>query len=103
MRDHAYYVYILTNARLNVMYVGVTNDLRRRLWEHQNKTLSGFTSRYKVSRLVYYEYYTDVHAAIAREKMIKGWVRAKKNALVESINPAWADLAAQIFDENNLL
>ena len=87
-----YYVYILTNWNNRVMYVGVTNDLARRLYEHKNKLVEGFTSRYNVHKLVYFEQTTDVYAAIAREKEIKAWRREKKNRLVESKNPNWEEL-----------
>jgi putative endonuclease len=90
MRD--YYVYILTNWTNAVMYVGVTNDLDRRIAEHKSGTIPGFTQRYNLKKLVYYERSSDVSAAIAREKQIKGWRREKKNALVEAMNPQWHDL-----------
>ena len=77
----------------NVMYVGMTNDLKRRVLEHKNETLPGFTSRYNVKKLVYFECMTDVRDAIAREKEIKKWRREKKNRLVESMNPEWKDLS----------
>ena len=89
----AYYVYILTNFSNKVMYIGVTNDLQRRLYEHKNKLLAGFTKQYNVHKLVYYEYTMDVNAAIAREKQLKGWNRSKKNSLVETMNPEWRDLS----------
>lgn len=90
MKDYS--VYILTNKTGKVMYVGVTNDLTRRLAEHQNGTVPGFTKKYKVTKLVYVEQTTDVSAAIAREKQIKSWRREKKNALVESVNPTWEEI-----------
>lgn len=88
-----YYTYILTNWNNKVMYIGITNNLERRLYEHRHHTANGFTSRYNVNKLVYYEVAPDVKAAIAREKELKGWVRARKNALVESMNPDWKDLS----------
>ena len=91
-----YYVYILSNVSRR-LYVGVTNDLERRIYEHKHKLLSGFTSEYNISRLVYVETTTDVAAAIAREKQIKGWLRRKKLALIESQNPTWIDLSAEWF------
>ena len=91
-----YYVYMLTNKNHNVLYTGVTNDLKRRLFEHKNKLIDGFTKKYNVHKLVYYEIATDVNSAIAREKQIKGWTRAKKNNLVESKNSQWCDLAESI-------
>ncbi|MBI2421796.1 MAG: GIY-YIG nuclease family protein [Candidatus Hydrogenedentes bacterium] len=92
-RDHHYYVYLLTNKHGNVMYVGVTNDLRRRLYEHKTKQVPGFTAKYNVDKLVYFEETSDVHAAIAREKEIKKWRREKKDALVVTMNPEWRDLS----------
>ncbi len=86
-----YYVYILTN-RTRRLYVGVTNNLERRLYEHKNKHLPGFTSRYNLSWLVYVEEGNDISGAILREKQIKSWGRAKKIALVDSMNPQWRDL-----------
>ena len=87
-----YYVYILTNEHGNVMYIGVTNKLERRLFEHKNELVDGFTKRYHVHKLVYFEQTGDVNAAIAREKQLKGWTRSRKNELVETTNPEWADL-----------
>ena len=86
-----YFVYILTN-RSGTLYIGVTNDLRRRLYQHKHKLIPGFTSRYGLDRLVYFEHTPDVRAAIAREKQIKRWRREKKVALIESVNPMWRDL-----------
>ena len=88
-----YYVYMMTNRHRKVLYAGMTNDLTRRVYEHQNHLIPGFTAKYNVDMLVYFEQTGDVNAAIAREKQIKGWSRAKKNVLVESMNPDWADLA----------
>ncbi len=87
-----FYVYILTNDHLNVMYVGMTSNLERRMYEHKNGLIDGFTKRYNVHRLVYYETTTYGNDAIAREKQLKGYSRKKKNALVESLNPEWKDL-----------
>ena len=88
-----YYVYILTNDHGNVMYIGVTNDLVRRLAEHRSGAVDGFTARYNVHKLVYYEATESVEAAISREKQLKGWRRSKKDKLVESVNPDWRDLS----------
>ncbi len=88
-----YYVYILTNWTNKVLYAGVTNDLERRLYEHKNKLVKGFTEKYNVNKLVYFDSTTDIKAAIAREKQIKGWTRQKKKDLIESINPQWNDLS----------
>lgn len=89
-----YYVYILTN-RTRRLYVGITNDLHRRVYEHKNKLVPGFTSKYNLTWLVCYEESDDVIAAIAREKQIKSWGRAKKIALVESTNPGRKDLTLE--------
>ena len=78
------------------MYVGVTNDLRRRLYEHKNEQIEGFTKRYHIHKLVYFEYYSDSYNAISREKQLKNWIREKKNKLVESKNPNWEDLSDTI-------
>ena len=89
-----YYVYIMA-SRTRVLYVGMTNDLQRRVEQHKQKLVEGFTQRYNVTRLVYYEATNDVHAAIAREKQIKGWRRSKKTELIESVNPTWNDLSEE--------
>jgi len=91
-----YYIYLLTNKRLNVLYTGVTNHLIRRVYEHKNKMVDGFTKKYNVDRLIHYETYSDISDAIAREKEIKGWSRAKKNALINQGNPKWEDLFNEI-------
>jgi putative endonuclease len=88
-----YYVYILTNANNTVIYVGVTNDLPRRLSEHKSGAIDSFTKRYRVHKLVYFEEYHNPNDAISREKQLKGWRRSKKNALVETTNPSWSDLS----------
>ena len=84
---------MITNKSNTVLYIGVTNDLKRRLYEHKNKMIDGFTSKYNVNKLVYYTYTTDVKEAIEFEKKIKGWKRSKKNELVEIENPTWKDLS----------
>ena len=91
----SYYVYLLTNWNNKVIYIGVTNNLMRRIYEHKNKMLKGFTQKYNVNKLVYYEETNDVIAALSREKEIKKWRREKKNQLVNQINPAWKDLAME--------
>ena len=88
-----YYVYMLTNVKNTVLYTGVTNDLQRRVYEHKNKLIDGFTKKYNVNKLVYFEETTDVRSAITREKQIKGWVRIKKDALIATQNPEWKDLS----------
>ena len=89
---HQYYVYIMTN-RSQTLYIGVTSELEGRVWKHKNKVYEGFTSRYHVDRLAYYEEYSRIGTALAREKQLKGWRRAKKIALVISMNPTWLDLS----------
>ena len=90
-----YYVYLLTNKLNIALYVGVTNNLERRLYEHKNELADSFTKRYHIHKLVYYETTPDVRAAIEREKQIKGWSRARKNALVNEMNPKWKDLSLE--------
>ena len=92
----AYYVYILSNYRRTVLYIGVTNDLERRIEEHRSGLADGFTKRYLVRDLVYYEETEDVMSAIAREKELKGWRRARKAQLVETMNPQWRDLSVEL-------
>ena len=88
-----YYVYMLTNAHNTTLYIGVTGNLERRTYEHKAQLVDGFTKRYNLHKLVYYECTENVHSAIAREKQLKGWTRAKKNALINSVNPNWNDLS----------
>jgi putative endonuclease len=90
--EKRYYVYLMTNWNHRVMYVGVTKDIMRRLDEHKNKLIKGFTEKYNINKLVYFEETANVYSAIAREKEIKKWRRQKKNALVQSLNPEWSDL-----------
>lgn len=97
MKEHNYYVYILSNWNNKVIYTGITNNLQRRIYEHQNKLVEGFTSKYNLTKLVYYEQTNDVKTAIAREKEIKGWRREKKNLLIRTMNPDWKDLAEKLF------
>ena len=92
-----YYVYIMSSYR-GTLYVGVTNDLARRVHQHRSDNGSGFTKKYNVTKLVYYEATSDVYSAIAREKQIKGWVRRKKVELIESMNPGWTDLSDEWAD-----
>jgi len=90
--DKQFYVYIMTNWENSVLYTGITNDLRRRVHEHREGLVDGFTKRFRVKKLVYYEMGDDALGAIAREKQIKGGSRQKKLALIESMNPQWRDL-----------
>jgi len=91
-----YYVYIITNKINSVLYTGVTNDLNRRVFEHKSKLLEGFTKKYNIDKLVFYEAYDDINNAIAREKQIKGGSRAKKIQLIEEMNSKWNDLYDEI-------
>ena len=93
---NTYYVYLLASSRRGTLYTGMTNDLVRRVHLHRSNLVPGFTSRYHVHQLVYYEITTDVRAAISREKQIKGWSRVKKLALIENSNPDWVDLSGSI-------
>jgi len=95
-----YYVYIMTNNS-GTLYTGVTNDLRRRVYEHKSGLFPGFTRKYKIHRLVHFEVTSDIKAAIAREKQIKGWRRAKKLDLIRSLNPEWKDLSAGWYEEDH--
>ena len=95
--EKLYYVYILTNAK-RTLYVGVTNDLVRRLYEHKNRLVEGFATKYNLTYLAYYDETTDVMSAIEREKQIKSWRRSKKIELIESVNPKWRDLAMDWYD-----
>jgi len=90
-----YYVYILSNWTNTVLYTGVTNSLERRMYEHKNDLIDGFTKKYHVHKLVYYEFTTDVRGALEREKQVKAWRREKKIALIESLNPKWKDLSLE--------
>lgn len=98
-RERHYYVYIMANAGNTTVYIGVTNDVERRVFEHKEKLIKGFTKRYNLTKLVYFEETDDVGAAIAREKELKGWLRKKKNALIHSMNPTWQDLATDWYGE----
>ena len=88
-----YFVYILSNWDDSVLYIGVTSNLLRRLYEHRNHLVAGFSSKYNTHKLVYFEETKDVYSAISREKQLKKWRREKKNQLIESINPQWKDLS----------
>jgi putative endonuclease len=91
---NSYFVYIVASPSRTI-YIGITNDLARRVHEHQTKEIPGFTATYHVSRLVWFEEFADVTRAIAREKQVKGWRREKKIGLIESMNPAWNDLSSE--------
>jgi putative endonuclease len=96
MTEKSFFVYILANPTNTVTYVGVTSDLIRRVWEHKSKSVQGFTSKYNICKLVYYEQLGESLQAINREKEIKSWRRSKKVALIESFNPDWRDLYSSI-------
>jgi len=90
--DRQYYVYIMTN-RSGTLYIGLTNNIIRRVHQHKNKLIKGFTTKYNIDTLVYYETFSDIASAIDREKTIKGWLRRKKIELIETANPTWTDLS----------
>lgn len=92
-----YYVYILTNSTNNVLYIGVTNNIERRIYEHKNKLMDGFPARYNLNKVVYIEHSSSIEDAIAREKQLKKWNRINKIRLIESINPKWQDLSNENF------
>jgi putative endonuclease len=94
--EKQYFVYIVTNKTNSVLYTGVTSDLKKRVYEHRNKLMDGFTNKYKITKLVYYELYTEPAQAIAREKQIKGGSRQKKLELIKQKNPGWRDLYDEI-------
>ncbi len=96
-RDYVFFVYIMA-SKSRVTYVGMCNDLVRRVWEHKSGKFEGFTKRYRVNRLVYFERWQYVNNCIEREKELKAWSSTKKAALIESVNPTWEDLAADWFD-----
>ena len=96
LRTDNYWVYILTNSHNNVLYTGVTNDIQRRMWEHRNHAVKGFTDKYNINKLVYLTQFNHISEAIKWEKRIKGWLRAKKIALIESFNPEWRDLSGSL-------
>ena len=87
-----YFVYVMSNES-KMLYVGVTNDLQKRVFQHKSKLIPGFTQKYNLYKLVYFEQFGDIRAAIAREKQIKGWLRSKKVTLIVAMNPQWKDLA----------
>jgi putative endonuclease len=95
MGDRTYYVYIM-GSKSGTLYTGITNDLVRRVYEHKNKLVPGFTTRYNCSRLLYFEAGDSAEGAITREKQVKGWLRSKKIALIKTVNPKWEDLSSQL-------
>ena len=99
MRDHDYWVYIVTNKTGSTLYIGMTNNLKRRVQEHRGGRVKGFTQRYSLHLLVWYEHFREVRDAIACEKRLKGWLRARKVTLIAEMNPRWVDLSAEWFEE----
>lgn len=95
--NKTYYVYILTNRTNRVLYIGMTNDLVRRTYEHKHKMVEGFTKKYNLKKLVYYEATNDVESAIKREKQLKNWHREWKRNLINKVNPDWKDLGEEFF------
>ncbi len=94
--EKCFYVYILASAPNGTLYIGVTSNLTKRIWEHKNKVVKGFTSKYDVDKLVYYEVHENAQAAITREKQLKKWYRNWKINLIESMNPEWKDLCDEL-------
>ena len=86
-----YYVYILTTKNDTTLYIGVTNNLQKRLYEHKSEQINGFTKKYNIHKLIYFEQYSDINAAISREKQLKRWKRSKKELLIATKNPNWDD------------
>jgi putative endonuclease len=99
MRDYNFWVYIVTNRNQSVLYIGVTSSLSRRIWQHRNGTGANFPAAYQCKKLIYYEHYSNVHEAIARESQLKRWSRAKKVTLINRLNPSWLDLGADVLEE----
>ncbi len=98
MRDHNYFIYIITNKNKTVLYLGVTNDLQRRIYEHEHGLITGFSKKYNCHFLVYYEHFQDINEAINREKEIKKWRREKKENLINRFNPDWRFLNNEIYE-----
>lgn len=96
-----YYVYIMTNNNNTTLYIGVTNDLIRRVYEHRNKLIGGFTKKYQMMKLIYFEQFNDIYEAISREKQLKNWHRVWKEKLINEINPKWLDLYWKIIDSES--
>ena len=99
-RDYDFWVYIVTNCNHSVLYIGITNSLSRRVLEHRQGTGANFPAAYRCNKLIYYEHYTQVDEAIARENQLKKWSRAKKIALIDGLNPSWLDLGSGVLEDN---
>ncbi len=98
MRAHNYFIYIVTNKNKTVLYIGVTNDLQRRVYEHEQGIISGFTKKYNCHYLIYYEHFQDINDVIEREKVLKKWRREKKENLINEFNPDWKFLNEDIYN-----
>jgi len=98
-RDYNFWVYIVTNRNHSVLYIGVTNSLSRRTWEHREGIGADFPAAYQCSKLIYYEHYSEISDAIARETQLKKWSRAKKVELISRLNPSWLDLGADVLED----
>jgi putative endonuclease len=98
-RDYNFWVYIVTNRNHSVLYIGVTNCLSRRIWEHREGIGASFPSAYRCNKLIYYEHYRDIRDAIARKSQLKKWSRAKKIALIRRLNPSWLDLGMEVLQD----
>ena len=99
-RDYNFWVYFITNRNHSVLYIGVTNRLSRRIWEHRESFKDGFTRKYQCRKLIYYEHYRDIRDAIARESQLKKWSRAKKIGLINRFNAGWEDLGADVLQDS---
>ena len=97
--NHSYWVYMMSNKTRSTLYIGITDNLERRVSQHRAGEIAGFTQHYHCTHLVYFEHFRDVRSAIAREKQLKGWRREKKNALIAKKNPHWNDLASELFKD----
>jgi putative endonuclease len=98
-RDYHFWIYIVTNRNHSVLYIGVTNSLSRRTWNHREGVCASFPARYQCQKLIYYEHYPDIRDAIARESQLKKWSRAKKIALINRMNPRWLDLGVDVLQD----
>jgi len=96
-RDYQYFVYIMTN-KSGTLYIGLTNNIKRRVFEHKNKLIKGFTKKYNITKLIYFEAFSDIYSAITREKTLKGWLRNKKLELIKTTNPDWIDLSKDWYE-----
>ena len=100
MREYDFWIYIVTNRNHTVLYIGLTNSLSRRIWKHREGTGANFPAAYQCKKLIYYEHYSNVDEAIARESQLKKWSRAKKVALINRLNPSWLDLGADVLQDS---